>query len=224
MLTVKSEGKMFTGIVEDIGKVIRVEKQRLIFETKLDDIKVADSIAVNGVCLTVVSVSNDIVVDISMETLKRTNLGLLKCGSFVNLERALRAGSRLGGHIVSGHIDSTAEIVRIKDEFCSSHNTKVVEVHFPSKLKKYIVEKGSVCVDGVSLTVASVEKDSFTVVLVPHTINNTTLQYKKVRDIVNLEVDIIAKYVESVLTDKKDDSYLYDKLKKFGFMGERTKE
>jgi riboflavin synthase len=193
---------MFTGIVEELGKVVSIKNGakssvltingKLIFE----DMHIGDSIAVNGVCLTVTSKTNDtFTADVMAETLRRSSLGSLKVGSYVNLERAMAANGRFGGHIVSGHIDGTGEI----ESFVREDNAVWVTVKTPEKLLKYIIEKGSIAIDGISLTVAYVDDKCFKVSLIPHTGANTTLLDKKPGDIVNLENDVVGKYVEKLL-------------------------
>ena len=193
---------MFTGIVEELGKVVSIKNGakssvltingKLIFE----DMHIGDSIAVNGVCLTVTSKTNDtFTADVMAETLRRSSLGSLKVGSYVNLERAMAANGRFGGHIVSGHIDGTGEI----ESFVREDNAVWVTVKTPEKLLKYIIEKGSIAIDGISLTVAYVDDKCFKVSLIPHTKANTTLLDKKPGDIVNLENDVVGKYVEKLL-------------------------
>jgi riboflavin synthase len=155
-----------------------------------------DSIAVNGVCLTVVEHgAGEFTVDVMAETLRRSSLGALRQGDRVNLERAMAAGSRFGGHVVQGHVDGTAELV----ERVPGDRWEVVRFTLPADLARYVVQKGSITVDGVSLTVASVDGDSFTVSLIPTTLDLTTLGRKGVGDLVNLEVDVLAKYVERLL-------------------------
>ena len=162
----------------------------------LKGIKIGDSIAVNGVCLTVTSISgNKFTADVMAETIRRSSLGTLKHGSKVNLERAMAADGRFGGHIVSGHIDGTGTICSLERE----DNAVWVEIETPDKLLKYIVEKGSIAIDGISLTVASLTDDSFSVSVIPHTGEETTLLAKKPGDIVNLENDIVGKYVERLM-------------------------
>lgn len=158
--------------------------------------KIGDSIAVNGVCLTVTSISgNKFTADVMAETIRRSSLGTLKHGSKVNLERAMAADGRFGGHIVSGHIDGTGVIRSLERE----DNAVWVEIETPDKLLKYIVEKGSIAIDGISLTVAKLTDDSFSVSVIPHTGEETTLLAKKPGDIVNLENDIVGKYVERLM-------------------------
>jgi riboflavin synthase len=162
----------------------------------LPGVKLGDSIAVNGVCLTVTEFNaSTFVVDVMAETLKRTNLGRLVPGDRVNLERALRVGDRLGGHIVSGHIDGVGSILREEKQDIA----RIIEISAPPGVARYTIEKGSITVDGISLTIVSVTDHSFTLSLIPHTANMTTLGFKGVGDTVNLEADIIGKYVERLL-------------------------
>ena len=218
---------MFTGIVEEIGTILSVKKGvkssaltisgDLIFE----DMHIGDSIAVNGVCLTVTNKTKEsFTADVMAETLRRSSLGSLKAGSKVNLERAMAANGRFGGHIVSGHIDGTGEI----ESFVREDNAVWVTVKTPVKLLKYIIEKGSIAIDGVSLTVAYVDKRCFKVSLIPHTAANTILLSKKAGDIVNLENDIVGKYIEKLMhfaeqveEDTKTTGISMDFLAKNGF-------
>ena len=168
----------------------------IIADKVLKGTKIGDSIAVNGVCLTVTSISgNKFTADVMAETIRRSSLGTLKHGSKVNLERAMAADGRFGGHIVSGHIDGTGVIRSLERE----DNAVWVEIETPDKLLKYIVEKGSIAIDGISLTVAKLTDDSFSVSVIPHTGEETTLLAKKPGDIVNLENDIVGKYVERLM-------------------------
>ncbi len=194
---------MFTGIIEEIGTVRRIERgaagARLTIGAKavLEGTKIGDSIATNGVCLTVVSMTADsFSADVMAESLRRSGLGQLQSGSPVNLERAMAANGRFGGHIVSGHIDGTGMISSQKRE----DNAVWVTVHAPAALLRYIVEKGSIAIDGVSLTVAAVDETSFSVSIIPHTGAETILLGKKPGETVNLECDVIGKYVEKLLT------------------------
>ena len=192
---------MFTGIIEEMGIVKSIKSKVITIEANkiFDDLKLGDSVAVNGTCLTVSSFSNKIFnADITSETLSRTNLGDLKSGFKVNLERALTLNGRLGGHIVSGHIDGVGIIKNISKK--SEDIELVIEV--PTNLMKYIIEKGSVAVDGISLTIAKVDnnKNNFSVAIIPHTLKETVLYYKKAGDKVNIENDIIGKYVERLLS------------------------
>ena len=193
---------MFTGIVEEIGTVRRIERgaagARLTIAAKtvLEGTKLGDSIATNGVCLTVVSMTADsFSADVMAETLRRSSLGALQSGSPVNLERAMPANGRFGGHIVSGHIDGTGTVASQKRE----DNAVWVTVRTPTPLLRYIVEKGSIAIDGVSLTVAAVDETSFSVSIIPHTGAQTILLGKKPGETVNLECDMIGKYVEKLL-------------------------
>ncbi|MFI6692625.1 riboflavin synthase [Streptomyces sp. NPDC050433] len=194
---------MFTGIVEELGEVTAVEnlgdssRFRLRGPAVTEDAKHGDSIAVNGVCLTVVDLAEgEFTADVMAETLNRSSLGALVPGSRVNLERPMAVGDRLGGHIVQGHVDGTGTIVDRK----TSENWEIVKISLPADLTRYVVEKGSVTVDGVSLTVVDAGPDHFTVSLIPTTLALTTLGIKKPGDPVNLEVDVIAKYVERLMT------------------------
>ncbi|WP_300369160.1 riboflavin synthase [Brachyspira sp.] len=196
---------MFTGIVEEIGTVKSVQSKVIIIEANkiFDDLHLGDSVAVNGTCLTVSSFNNKIFnADITQETLNRTNLGSLKNGSKVNLERAMSLQGRFGGHIVSGHIDGVGTIKSMKKD----DNAIILTVEVAKSLMKYIVEKGSITVDGISLTVASLTDNTFSIAVIPHTLKETVLYYKKEGDRVNIENDIIGKYVERLLTFRDDDS------------------
>ena len=194
---------MFTGIVEEIGTVKSVQSKVITIEASkiFDDLHLGDSVAVNGTCLTVSSFDNKIFnADVTQETLNRTNLGSLKNGSKVNLERAMTLSVRFGGHIVSGHIDGVGSIKSMKKD----DNTIILTIEVPKHLMKYIVEKGSVAVDGISLTVASLTDNTFSIAVIPHTLKETVLYYKKEGDKVNIENDVIGKYVERLLTFKDD--------------------
>ncbi|MWA09787.1 riboflavin synthase [Streptomyces sp. BA2] len=196
---------MFTGIVEELGEITAVEnlddasRFRVRGPVVTDGAKHGDSIAVNGVCLTVVEHEGDeFTADVMAETLNRSSLGALAAGSRVNLERPTAVGDRLGGHIVQGHVDGTGEIVERKP----SENWEIVKISLPADLSRYVVEKGSITVDGVSLTVVDAGIDYFTISLIPTTLALTTLGIKQPGDPVNLEVDVIAKYVERMLGDR----------------------
>ena len=197
---------MFTGIIEEIGTVRRIEHgakgARLTIQAKtvLEDTRIGDSIATNGVCLTVVSMTGDsFSADVMAESLRRSSLGTLQGGSPVNLERAMAANGRFGGHIVSGHIDGTGTIASQKRE----DNAVWVKIKTPAPLLRYIVEKGSIAIDGVSLTVAAVTDTDFSVSIIPHTGAQTILLGKKPGDPVNLECDVIGKYVEKLTAPHK---------------------
>ncbi|MFD5882446.1 riboflavin synthase [Streptomyces yangpuensis] len=193
---------MFTGIVEELGEVTAVEhlqeasRFRLRGPLVTQDAKHGDSIAVNGVCLTVVETADgEFTADVMQETLNRSSLGALTEGSRVNLERPMALGGRLGGHLVQGHVDGTGEIL----SRTPSEHWEIVKVALPENLARYVVEKGSITVDGVSLTVVEAAADWFTISLIPTTLALTTLGIKQPGDPVNLEVDVLAKYVERLL-------------------------
>ncbi|MEU1533068.1 riboflavin synthase [Streptomyces fagopyri] len=193
---------MFTGIVEELGEVTAVEnldeasRFRLRGPVVTQGAQHGDSIAVNGVCLTVVDHEGDeFTADVMAETLKRSSLGALTVGSRVNLERPMAVGDRLGGHIVQGHVDGTGTVLGREP----SEHWEIVKISLPADLTRYVVEKGSITVDGISLTVVDAGADHFTVSLIPTTLDLTTLGRKQPGDPVNLEVDVIAKYVERLL-------------------------
>lgn len=198
---------MFTGIIEAVGKIARMEPKggdmRLRIQTaKLDlaDVKLGDSIAVNGVCLTVIELPGDgFWADVSVETLNHTSFQQLKTGSPVNLEKALTPQTRLGGHLVSGHVDGLGEIVSRHEDARSIH----FKVKAPDELAKYIAHKGSICVDGISLTVNAVSGAVFDLNIVPHTALETTVNHWQPGVKVNLEVDVIARYLERLLLGEK---------------------
>lgn len=190
---------MFTGIVEELGCVESLidGRLRVAAETVLDDVGVGDSIAVNGCCLTVVAFGTTWwEAELSTETIDRTSFTRLATGDSVNLERAVRAQDRLGGHLVQGHVDGVGEIVDPVPD---------LRVRVPTGLRRYLVEKGSVTVDGVSLTVVQPTDDGFTVAIIPHTAEVTSLGTKQPGDLVNIEVDVIAKYVERLLSANYGD-------------------
>jgi riboflavin synthase len=196
---------VFTGIVEELGEVTAVEilgdasRFRLRGPLVTEGAKHGDSIAVNGVCLTVVDFGDgEFTADVMAETLNRSSLGALEEGSRVNLERPMAVGDRLGGHIVQGHVDNVGTVLERKP----SENWEIVKISLPADLTRYVVEKGSITVDGVSLTVVDAGPDFFTISLIPTTLALTTLGIKQPGDPVNLEVDVIAKYVERLLGDR----------------------
>ncbi len=210
---------MFTGIIEEVGKIKNIQggtnyKLTIAASKILEDIHLGDSIAVNGICLTTISWDNgSFTVDVMRETLERTSLHKLRAGSFVNLERALAANGRFGGHIVSGHIDGTGEIINIRRDA----NAVWYKIKTSEKIMEFIIEKGSIAIDGISLTVAKVDRSAFYVSVIPHTLENTILLSKKSGDIVNLENDIVSKYIKS-FTDKNSNSPLCESfLKSNGF-------
>ncbi len=209
---------MFTGIVEEIGEIAAVasgaKSARLTIKGDMifSDLKLGDSVSVNGVCLTATEINGKtFTADVMAETMRRSNLGMLKKGSRVNLERAMAADGRFGGHIVSGHIDGTG-IVR---SFEREDNAVWLTVTADEKLMRYIIEKGSIAIDGVSLTVARVFRDAFAVSLIPHTAAETILLTKKTGDKVNLECDIVGKYVEKLIG--KQSNLTEDFLKKYNW-------
>lgn len=193
---------MFTGIVEELGTVAAIEEQgdaiRLTIRatTVLEDARLGDSISVNGCCLTVAERGEDTwTADVMQETLDKTSLAGVAPGDRVNLERAVTAHTRLGGHIVQGHVDGVGHVVRRTP----SEHWEVVEIALPPALARYLVDKGSITVDGISLTVVEAGTESFTVSLIPETLARTTLGFRQAGDRVNLETDVIAKYVEKLL-------------------------
>ena len=209
---------MFTGIIEEVGTIDKIangSKSAVLFikaSKVLEDTKLGDSIAVNGVCLTVTSMEGEIfTADVMAETRRRSSLGNLSKGSEVNLERAMAANGRFGGHIVSGHIDGTGRIASMVRE----DNAVWVEINASAEILKFIVMKGSIAIDGISLTVAGLAEESFSVSVIPHTGEETTLLKKGAGDIVNLENDVVGKYVDRLLNyssstvtdlDKETDS------------------
>ena len=202
---------MFTGIVEEIGKIKSVEPKHLTIAASkvMDDLKVSDSINVNGTCLTVTSRDDaSFSVDVVPETLRRTNLGTLKEGSPVNLERPLAVSDRFGGHIVQGHVDGTATVESITDD----SEALLVKFQAPPSIMRYLVEKGFIAVDGTSLTVVNCDIDSFSVTIIPYTRDNTVFAGRKVGDTVNIETDIIAKYVERLSTGPRVPIDIIDEL------------
>ena len=189
---------MFTGIVEEVGIIAKISDTAMTVQasTITEDLKLGDSIAVNGTCLTVVEFGpTEFSVDLSPETIRRTSLGQLSQGSMVNLERALMASDRMGGHIVQGHVDGTGRVISIKPD----GDSIVFRIRVPKRLNSYIVEKGFISVDGISLTVVKRGAASFTLSVIPYTLKNTNLIAVSVGDRVNLEADILAKYVESLM-------------------------
>lgn len=218
---------LFTGIVEEVGEIRGIKKgeKSSILSIKankvIEDVKLGHSICTNGVCLTVTNIYGNIFdADVMAETLRRSNLGKLKVGSKVNLERALSAKGRFGGHIVSGHIDGVGKIVSLEKE----DNAIWVTIEAKENILQYIVEKGSIAIDGISLTVAYVDDKVFKVSIIPHTGKETILLSKTSEDTVNLECDVIGKYVEKLLTFQsgkkieKKDSINEDFLKENGFL------
>ncbi len=199
---------MFTGIIEEVGRIeaisygISSAQIKIKASKVLEDVKVGDSICVNGICLTVTSFQpGSFTADVMHETLNRTGLSTLENGSPVNLERAMLANGRFGGHIVSGHIDGTGSIASISPD----DNAIWFEIKTSPKILYYIVEKGSITIDGISLTVAKVSEESFSISAIPHTVSETNLRDKKVGSLVNLECDVIGKYVEHFVKNEKPE-------------------
>jgi len=197
---------MFTGIIEEVGIVSQLTKLstgalvKISCKKVLEDFKIGESVAVNGVCLTARDIQKGaFIADVMPETLRSTNLGSFFIGEYVNLEKALKADGRFGGHMVLGHIDSTGQIIKNY----SKGNAKIFQITCSEELIKHIVLKGSVAIDGISLTVQNIESQSFTVSMIPHTLKTTSLQYKVSGDTVNIETDIIGKYIRKFLLDSK---------------------
>ncbi len=214
---------MFTGLIEDLGTLQNIKKgahsAKLTINTSmnLSEVRIGDSIAVNGVCLTVVDLTNNtFTVEVMKETLEKTNLRELTNGQHLNLERALKFGSRLDGHLVTGHVDGIGTIQ-------SKERHEIAEVIYfntePSILK-YLIKKGSIAIDGISLTIVEVGNDFFSISLIPHTREKTTLGIKDIGDTVNLEVDMFAKYVEKFLSNinNSNSSLTYEKLAEYGYI------
>ena len=213
---------MFTGIVEEIGSISGIKQGKnseiLTIKAKkvLEDTKIGDSIAVNGICLTVTALSSDsFTADVMHETINRSSLSKLKYGSKVNLERAMPVNGRFGGHIVSGHVDGTGTIINIKPD----DNAIWYKIQANQQILKYIVETGSITIDGISLTVAKVSETDFSISAIPHTVEQTILKEKRQGDIVNLETDILAKYIEKLLnhTQNKESKITKEFLLEYGF-------
>lgn len=216
---------MFTGIIEELGAVKPIEKAlnsatlSILTKVVLDEMAIGDSLTVNGVCLTVVKFDRDsCTMEVSHETLRMTNLGSLKVGDGVNLERAMRLHGRLGGHLVSGHVDGVGTITGRRQE----ENAGILTIEAPKEILRYCIKKGSVTVDGVSLTINDLNDKQFTVSIIPHTAKNTTLGIKGVGAQVNLENDPIAKYVERFLQaedlTKSESKINIEFLKKHGYL------
>lgn len=215
---------MFTGIIEELGtiKALNIAGKSgsvsIQAKTVLENTKIGDSIAVNGVCLTVTTLKPDgFTADVMAETLRRSNLGKLMPGDKVNLERAMAANGRFGGHIVSGHIDGTGTITNYQKE----ENAVWVTIDAPEEILSLIVEKGSICIDGISLTIANVSDTNFKVSIIPHTGEETTLLRRNVGDKVNLENDVVGKYVQKLLgiepKAKQQSTLTMEMLQEYGF-------
>ncbi len=211
---------MFTGIIEEIGQIKHIRKGpksvalSITANKVLEDTAIGDSIATNGVCLTVTEKThNSFTVDVMYETLNKTNIKDLNVGSSLNLERALTLTSRLGGHMVSGHIDGIGVIVSLKKEDIAW----IYTIETTREVLKYIIKKGSIAIDGISLTVVDVTEKTFSVSIIPHTLKETILAQKKVSDTVNLECDLIGKYVEKLLKQRDVAPLSETMLKNYGF-------
>lgn len=208
---------MFTGIIEEKGHISTISDKKIVIKCAkvLEGSKIGDSICVNGVCLTISEQNtNSFTADTSAETLRITTLGKLKSGSVVNLERAMPMNGRFGGHVVTGHTDNVAKIIGIKrhDEFCD------LEIELTKEQAKYVVKKGSITIDGISLTVAEIQGQKITIAVIPHTLENTNLIDLKIGDFVNIEVDILAKYIEKFLSTRDNSSGMsLDFLQRNGF-------
>ncbi|WP_297214179.1 MULTISPECIES: riboflavin synthase [Thermodesulfovibrio] len=216
---------MFTGIIVELGEVYDIKKLgnsaklNILSEKVIKDASIGDSISVNGVCLTVTEIERKrgiISFDVSNETLQKTTTGELKKSSPVNLEPALTLNTRIGGHLVSGHVEGIGKIRNID----TIGDYLKIEIEAPQEILKYCIKKGSIAIDGISLTIVEVFSDAFNVVIIPHTAKMTTVGYKKVGDSVNLEPDLIAKYVEKFLSYREQtaDEKIMAKLKKHGFI------
>ncbi len=210
---------MFTGLIEEIGEVKEIQNRglarRMIVAASavLDDLAVDDSIAVSGVCLTVIHVSDTgFQVEAVEETLRKTTLGTLRNGSKVNLERALRFSDRLGGHLVQGHVDSIGQITDVHPQEVG----RLIAVAIPTRLSKYVISEGSIAIDGVSLTVARLRENTATISLIPHTLQKTTLGELKSGTKVNIEVDLIGKYIEKLLPHS-ESKFSEEWLQKMGY-------
>lgn len=212
---------MFTGIIAAIGQVAALQQrggdvrlQIAVGKLDISDVQLGDSIANNGVCLTVIDMDkHQLAFDVSRETLDRSSLGMLKVGDKVNLEKALAVGDRLGGHFVSGHVDGLGRVIEMQ----TAARSTVFRVEVPEPLARYIAEKGSICIDGTSLTVNAVGAYWFEVNIIPHTMQETIIQYYQIGTKVNLEVDIIARYLARLL-QRQQDGISEELLKKQGFM------
>ena len=193
---------MFAGIVEEIGRVVEAKPDRLVIQAVavLEGTKVGDSLNINGACLTAVEITdNRFTVDVSPETLRRTNLGLIKPGDAVDLERALSVADRIGGHIVQGHVEATGKVISVKPE----GDSLVMRFQAPPQVMRYVVSKGFIAVDGISLTVVERDSSSFSVSVIPYTRDHTVLRDRQAGDQVNLETDIVARYVEQFVSPNR---------------------
>ena len=193
---------MFAGIVEEVGRVVEAKPDRLVIQadTVLEGAGVGDSLNINGACLTAVAIEgNRFTVDVTPETLRRTNLGLLKPGDAVDLERALSVADRIGGHIVQGHVEATGEVLSVDPD----GDSLVMRFQAPPQVMRYVVSKGFIAVDGISLTVVDCDSSSFSVSVIPYTRDHTVLGVRKAGDQVNLETDIVARYVDQFVNPNR---------------------
>ena len=212
---------MFTGIIEEIGKIIKIEsiaggkKLKILMDRISDDIKIDDSIAVNGVCLTITGIDKSGVwLDIVGETLEKTTLASMREGGSVNLERALRLSDRLGGHLVQGHVNGVGEITQISKR----GENYYLEIFLPPDLIRYVVNEGSITVDGISLTIARIENMRIGISIIPHTWQHTMLSNARVGQKVNIETDVLAKYVEKILNNfREEDKYSKEWFQELGY-------
>ena len=214
---------MFTGLIEEVGKIVKFEPMpggkriRILASRILDDLKVDDSIAINGVCLTATKVESDgFWADAVGETLEKSSLAFLNEGSEINVERALRLSDRLGGHLVQGHVNGLADVVGITKR----GDNYLLELLLPEKLTRYTIEEGSITIDGISLTIAQLSGNKIGLSIIPHTWLNTTLRNKKIGDKINIETDVIAKYIEKLMkgnSDNKGETITEDWLKRMGY-------
>jgi riboflavin synthase len=212
---------MFSGIIEETGQIKNLSKRGSSLEITvkaskiLEDLKVGDSVNIDGTCQTAIKThKNEFVVEAVEETLEKTTFQNLKIGQIVNLERAIKASDRLGGHILTGHIDCKGKIDSIENK----NGSYIFEISLPEVNLKYLVEKGSIAVDGISLTIVGIKPKSFTVSVIPHTIKNTNFSLKKIGDEVNIELDIIGKYIEKMIGSRSAQSKITEeRLKKLGW-------
>lgn len=211
---------MFTGIIDEIGRINRIMRSSSQNSISIscykitEDIKISDSIAVNGICLTVRSFQKDnFTADVMPVTFQKSNLKTCQINDPVNLERALQLKSRLGGHLVSGHIDGTGKILTIQKR----ENAFLFEIDINPELRKFLVPQGSVCLEGISLTIADLSSDKFIVSIIPETMKNTNLQYKSIGDMVNIETDLIGKYVHNFLQNNQKKGISLELLQENGF-------
>jgi len=214
---------VFTGLVEEIGRVRSIRRQSAFLrlevsaERVLEDLKIGDSVNIDGACQTVVDIdSNGFAVETIAETLARTTLGKFQSGRPVNLERALRLGDRMGGHIVQGHVDGVGHIAAIE----AGQGEQRIRIATSNNLQRYIAAKGSITVDGTSLTIAAVDAEGFTIAVIPHTFDSTVLSQRRRGDAVNVEVDVIARYIESLLaasSEQKAGDLSFDTLRNMGY-------